>query len=219
MRSKSRLCRRVGGATLTREIDLVEEVGRIHGYDAIPEDVSVPMASSHRTQRDRVLAEVREALVAGGLDEAMTISLVEEAASEAFSPWTEAQALVSATPVLRRADRLRRSLIPSLLLARKNNEAVGNPRIELFEMARVYLPKKDSLPEEALLLGISSRGDFLAVKGIVEAIVARLNPAAVLEAADYRHELFQLGRACELRVGGKRLGYLGEVSASRAQEI
>ena len=127
---------------LTREIDLVEEVGRIHGYDAIPEDVSVPMASSHRTQRDRVLAAVREALVAGGVDEAMTISLVEEMPSEAFSPWTDAPALVSATPVFRRADRLRRSLIPSLLLARKNNEAVGNPRIELFEIARVYLPKK-----------------------------------------------------------------------------
>ena len=199
---------------LTREIDLVEEVGRIHGYDAIPEDVSVPMASSHRTQRDRVLSAVREALVAGGVDEAMTISLVEEMPSEAFSPWTDAPALVSNTPVLRRADRLRRSLIPSLLLARKNNEAVGNPRIELFEIARVYLAKQGSLPDEALLLGITSGGDFQAVKGIVEAIVARLNPAAAVEAVDYRHELFQPGRACELRIGGKRLGYLGEIDAA-----
>ena len=41
---------------LTREIDLVEEVARIHGYDKIPEDVSVPMATSHRTEIDRVLA-------------------------------------------------------------------------------------------------------------------------------------------------------------------
>ena len=108
------------------------------------------------------------------------------------------------TPVLRRADRLRRSLIPSLLLARKNNEAVGNPRIELFEIARVYLPKKGSLPDEALLLGITSSGDFLAVKGIVEAIVARLNPAAVIEAVDYRHELFRRdGRAnCALAASG-----------------
>ena len=204
---------------LTREIDLVEEVGRIHGYDAIPEDVNVPMASSHRTERDRVLAQVREALVAGGVDEAMTISMVEEMPSEAFSPWTDSPALVSATPVLRRADRLRRSLIPSLLLARKNNEAVGNARIELFEIARVYFAKKGSLPDEALLLGITSGGDFLAVKGIVEAIVARLNPAAVLEAVDYRHELFQPGRACELRIGGKRLGYLGEVSAAALKKF
>src|SRR5262245_15039648 len=49
---------------LTREIDLVEEVARIHGYDAIPEDVNVPMAASHRTDCDRVLTKVREVLVA-----------------------------------------------------------------------------------------------------------------------------------------------------------
>src|SRR5262249_46802251 len=90
---------------LTREIDLVEEVARIHGYDAIPEDVNVPMAASHRTDRDRVLAKVREALIAAGVSEAMTISLQESAASEAFSPWTDELPLVSSTPVLRRADR------------------------------------------------------------------------------------------------------------------
>ena len=47
---------------LTREIDLVEEVARIHGYDKIPEDASVPMVPSHRTREDRVLARVRHAL-------------------------------------------------------------------------------------------------------------------------------------------------------------
>ncbi len=44
---------------LTREIDLVEEVARIHGYDKIPEDVSVPMAASTRGRLDRVLDRVR----------------------------------------------------------------------------------------------------------------------------------------------------------------
>ena len=85
--------------------------------------------------------------------------------------------LESSTPVLRRADRLRTSLIPSLLEARRNNEAIGNQRIELFEIARIYLPVKDGLPDEQLMLGITSGGDFLAAKGMVEAIIARLNPA------------------------------------------
>ena len=76
---------------LTREIDLVEEVARIHGYDKIPEDVSVPMATSHRTESDRVLAKVRQVLTAAGFDEAMTLSVVEEPWSEAFSPWTDAR--------------------------------------------------------------------------------------------------------------------------------
>ena len=100
---------------LTREIDLVEEVARIHGYDKIPEDVSVPMATSHRTRVDRVLARVRQVLCAAGYDEAMTLSVVEEPWSDAFSPWTATAPLVASTPVLRRADRLRRSLVPSLL--------------------------------------------------------------------------------------------------------
>ncbi|HTQ38679.1 MAG TPA: phenylalanine--tRNA ligase subunit beta [Pirellulales bacterium] len=197
---------------LTREIDLVEEVARIHGYDAIPEDVNVPMAASHRTERDRVLAKVRETLVAAGVDEAMTISLVEPAAAEAFSPWTAAPPLVSTTPVLRRADRLRRSLIPSLLEARRHNEGLGNPRVELFEIARIYLPKNQSLPDEQLMLGMTSGGDFFTVKGIVERIISRLNPATVLDVSDCKHDLFLPGQAVELRVGGERIGYLGEVS-------
>jgi len=84
-------------ADLTREIDLIEEVARIHGYDAIPEDVSVPMATSARSIEDWVLAEVRQVLTAAGFDEALTVSVVEEDWSAAFSPWTDAPPLVEAT--------------------------------------------------------------------------------------------------------------------------
>jgi phenylalanyl-tRNA synthetase beta chain len=204
---------------LTREIDLVEEIARIHGYDAIPEDVNVPMAASHRTERDRVLEKVHETLVSAGLDEAMTISVVDPAAAEAFSPWTDAPPLIASTPVLRRADRLRRSLIPSLLEARRNNEGLANPRIELFEIARMYLAKKDSLPEEPLMLGMTSGADFFALKGVLEEVLSRLNPHAVLEVADYKHELFRPGRAVELRVAGQRLGYLGEVAPAALKKF
>ncbi len=198
---------------LTREIDLIEEVARIHGYDAIPEDVNVPMASSHRTERDRVLGRVREVLIGAGMDEAMTVSLVDEAASEAFSPWSDAQALKSTTAILRHSDRLRRSLIPSLLEARRNNEAVGNARVELFEIAKVYLPAVGGLPNEELMLGLTSAGDFLGLKGTIEAIVARLNPVSNVEVVDFNHPLFRSGRAVELQLGGERLGFLGEVSS------
>jgi phenylalanyl-tRNA synthetase beta chain len=224
---------------LTREIDLVEEVARIHGYDAIPEDVSVPMAPSHRSDSDRVMSRVRESLLSAGLDEAMTISVVEPAVSEAFSPWTDAAPLQLSTPILRRADRLRRSLIPSLLIARHTNETLANARIELFETARVYLPRADltqtdskrpgsnqpgSLPSEERMLAITSGRDFLAVKGILELVLERLNPAAELEVVDFRHELFTAGRACELRLshhrsGDRRLGYLGEISAAARQQF
>jgi phenylalanyl-tRNA synthetase beta chain len=204
---------------LTREIDLVEEVARIHGYDAIPEDVHVPMAASARTQRDRVLACVRIALVGAGVDEAMTTSAVEEAASEAFSPWTAAPALRSPTPVLRRADRLRRSLVPSLLLARRTNEAAGNPPVELFEIARVYLPRTGTLPHEELMVGLTSGGDFLRMKGLIEGMLAASNAPTALVVKAFQHPLLQAGQAVELSLGGEQFGFLGEVSAAGLKEF
>ncbi len=202
---------------LAREIDLVEEVARIHGYDKIPEDVSVPMATSHRTDEDRVLARVRHVLTAAGFDEAMTLSAVEEPWSEAFSPWTTAPPLRSSMPVLRRADRLRRSLVPSLLGARQTNESLANPVIELFEIAHVYLPQGAQLPSEELMIALTSGGDFFATKGVVEGLLAALNPAARLVVRPTAQELLDLERSAELlvSVGESRdllLGYLGEVS-------
>jgi phenylalanyl-tRNA synthetase beta chain len=197
---------------LSREIDLVEEVARIHGYEAIPEDVSVPMATSARGDEDRVLSRVRHALSAAGFDEAMTASLVEEELSSAFSPWTSAAPLVAQMPLLRRADQLRRSLVPSLLAARHTNETLSNPVIELFEIASVYLPRPGELPDEETMLAVTSGGDFFAVKGALEAVVAEINPRITVEAADASVDLLDPRQSCQLRLDGEPWGYLGEVS-------
>ena len=190
----------------------MEEVARIHGYEAIPEDVSVPMATSARSAEDRVLSRVRHALSAAGFDEAMTASMVEEDISSAFSPWTVAAPLVAQMPLLRRADRLRRSLVPSLLAARHTNETLSNPVIELFEIAAVYLPRPGGLPDEEAMLALTSGGDFFAVKGTLESVVAELNPRLALEALDAQCELLDPRRSCQLRLDGEPWGYLGEVS-------
>jgi len=207
---------------LEREIDLVEEVARIHGYDKIPEDVSVPMAASHRRDEDRVLAIVREVLTAAGYDEAMTASAVEEGGCDAFSPWTSAAPLCTATPVLGRATALRTSLTPSLLAARRTNETLANWPIELFEIAKVYLPRPGQLPAEPRMLAITSGGDYTALKGVVEAMVARLQPAALVEAVDIDAggdnangamlPLLAGSPAARLQIGGQTLGYLGQLN-------
>jgi phenylalanyl-tRNA synthetase beta chain len=204
---------------LTREIDLIEEVARIHGYEKIPEDASVPMVPSHRTREDRVLARVRHALCAAGFDEALTLSVVDENWSEAFSPWTKSPALSASMPVLRRADRLRRSLIPSLLGARRTNEALANADIELFETAKIYLPTPGSLPQEDLMLALTSGRDFLAVKGVIEGLARALNRQGRISVRPTRHELLDQARSCELWLAvpgapDQLLGYLGEVSAA-----
>ncbi len=196
---------------LTREIDLVEEVARIHGYHEIPEDVQVPMASSHRSQRDRVLERVRKALNVAGFDEILTLSAVSEGWSGAFSPWTKEPALQTPTPIIKGADLLRRSLVPSLLGVRRTNEGLGNTEIELFEVAKVYLNRPGDLPDEATLVGLCSGGDFFHAKAAIEGLLADLHCAMPLELRDTRQSLFT-ERSAELWLGDQLLGFLGEVS-------
>jgi len=198
---------------LAREIDLIEEVGRIHGYDAIPEDVGVPMVPSVRRRDDRVLEKVRRALCAAGFDEAMTLSAVDEQLSEAFSPWTDSAALQSRMPVIRGADRLRRSLVPSLLGARRTNQSLANPEIELFEIAKIYLPRPGELPREELMLSLCSGRDFSAVKGAIESILDELKIADPLEAEPTDEKLFDTNAACRLQFRGETFGYLGALGA------
>ena len=210
---------------LTREVDLIEEAGRIHGYDKIPEDVGVAMVASARSDEDRIVERMRQTLTALGYNEAMTLSAVDRAWSEAFSPWSDQPALATQAPILRRADQLRRSLVPSLLGARRFNESLANPEIELFEIAKIYLPRpalfseevgspeEAELPEEWKMLSITSGRGYSEVKGAIEALVEAVNPEAELQVADVQQPLLAAERAVDLRLGGERLGFLGELSA------
>lgn len=204
---------------LTREIDLIEEIARIYGYERIPEDVGVPMAPSYRSDEDRVLGIVRHVLTSTGFDEAMTASVVPEPWAAAFTPWSSAEPIQASTPMLKGADRLRKSVIPSLLEARRVNQSLANPVAELFETARIYLPQGNELPDERWVLAIASGGDFLRVKGVLESTVAALNPAASLTVAKTKQSFLEGERSCELRVDGQLLGYLGEVSSAGQKQF
>ncbi len=205
-------------ADLTREADLLEEVARIHGYEKIPEDVGVRMAPSHRTRQDVVLERIRHVLTASGFDEALTLSTVEPEWVEAHRPWTTEAPLVTSTPVLRRANALRQSVVPSLLGCRKTNVAMSNPVIEQFEIARVYLPRAGQLPDERLVLAIASGRELLELKGVVEALVdetigdARDLTTKAQRPGDSHGTLLEPGRTAWFLLEDAQLGYGGELS-------
>jgi phenylalanyl-tRNA synthetase beta chain len=198
---------------LTREIDLIEEVARIHGYEEIPEDVGVPMVPSAKRRDDRVFEKIRHVLTASGFDEAMTLSVVDERTSASMSPWTDQEPLQSQMPVIRGADHLRRSVTPSLLAVRRTNEALSNPEIELFEIAKVYLPRPGQLPQEELMLAINSGRGYSAVKGVIEAILCELKVTEPLDADDSDIAVLDPAAACRLRFRNEPFGYVGQLRA------
>jgi len=198
---------------LSREIDLIEEVARIHGYDKIPENVRVPMAASSRCREDRVVGKIRTLLTAAGFDEVLTLSAVDEASARAVQAWTQGDPLRSQTPIIRGADHLRTSLVPSLLGVRRTNESLSNPVIELFEIAKIYLPSP-GLPEEWWMLGISSGRPYAEVKGVFESLVAKVNPKLILVAENADLPLLDPNASCWLTLDGQLLGYVGQLSAA-----
>ena len=216
-----------------REIDLVEEITRIEGYGRVPENAVIAARPVELSARERTVRRASEVLVAAGLCEAMTRSVVAEEMAAMPSPWGEAAPLVIAPPLVRGADRLRRSLLPSLLEARAGNAAVGVDDADLFEIARAYLARRDGNDagkgpvEEPLLAGIVVGGDFSRAKGLCDVVLAGLG----LDGAGFRLGYrpidlapFARGRAAEVvleRPGraAERVAVVGEVAADVAERL
>jgi len=196
---------------LDREVDLVEEVARIHGYDKIPEHAGVSLSASHQSDLDRVRNKIRMGMLGMGFDETLTRSMVSDVWSKAFQGWSLAEPLTSSMPMVKGEDRLRVSLIPSLLGARRNNEKFSYSDIDLYEIAKVYLPKAKALPDERYMVGITSGQGFFELKGVVEALVGMLNPNVMINTIPFTDPLFAEGQGAHLTVDGTTLGYLGVV--------
>ncbi|MGI9496204.1 MAG: phenylalanine--tRNA ligase subunit beta [Mariniblastus sp.] len=215
---------------LTRDVDLVEEVGRIYGFEKIPDDVNVPMSASYRPKADRVVDKVRNVLTAAGFDEAVTPSLVPQPWSDAFTPWCDSPPLISSQPMLGVLEEyshnigtvnlLRRSLVPSLLEVRRINDYRSNVNVNLFETAKVYLPSDgNAIPDQPMKLALVSHRDFFAVKGVVEALVRELNPLAAVEVKKCDEALLDASQSGEFWLGEQRLGWIGSVSESAKKQF
>ena len=214
----------------SREIDLIEEIARIEGYQAVPENEPIAARLVTESAREQTLRRAAEVLVAAGFCEAMTRSVVGQQMEATSSPWGDVPPLVCSPPLVRGADRLRRTLVPSLLEARAGNVAVGAPRPELFEVARGYLNmaagclSPGGAPvEEPLLLAFVMGGGFAAAKGLAEAVLERLGLASTSEASVVFRpmvlDLFANGRAAEVvlqrpGLSAVRVGVVGEIAAA-----
>ena len=126
---------------LSREIDLVEEVARIHGYEKIPEDVGVPMAPSARSREDRVLEKVRQVLIGGGRRRGDDAERRRRADGRRVQPLDRRRAAAEPDAGAPRGRPAADSAwSPACWPRGATNEALANADIELFEIAKVYLP-------------------------------------------------------------------------------
>jgi phenylalanyl-tRNA synthetase beta chain len=149
-----------------REIDLVEEVSRFH-LEEVPPTMPVRRELFGRlTREQRLRRQVADVLVGCGFFEAYTYSL------QANDPHPEALVLPEPLSELQRV--LRTTLLHGLVGAARHNVNAGAEDIALFEIAHVYLPMGEALPEEPWRLGAVVSGGFYRAKGAVEQVFSAL---------------------------------------------
>jgi phenylalanyl-tRNA synthetase beta chain len=211
--------------------DLCEEVARMYGYERIPESLLADELPEQRGNRSLDLEQkIREVLVAAGLDEAITYSLTNMASVAKVEPAAadRARYLKLANPLTPEREYMRRSLLPTLLEALAPNLREQS-RALLFELGRVYLVHEGAtLPQEPRRLGIAMAGpreplswltssaapmDFFDLKGIIEALLARLNIRDHVQFVPLTNDpRLHPGRAARLvDAEGQELGILGEL--------
>ena len=203
---------------IEREVDVIEEVAIVHGYNEIPTTIPGKLpASAVLTEAQRLERRARAILRGGGLNETLSFSMMcpkdlDRCGFPADAP--ERNMLALASPMIAEQSHMRTTLLPGLLAACEANvhQRIGD--VALYEINPVFLPQVgQELPhEEKRVAGVimgnawtsawksgaeMSPVDFYWLKGIVEQLLAGLNVGEVaFERGE--HPSFAVGRCAEV---------------------
>jgi len=214
---------------ISREIDLIEEVARVHGYQQIPD--SLPFGETVpgvRTGAQVLESRLKQLLVACGLTEVVTYTFTNRKVFDRLrlpgdSKYRRTVRLRN--PLNEEQTEMRTLLYPSLLDVLARNYQRRNTDAALFETGRVYRPRDSALlPEERLRLAAALMGrtpagwrkrpeplDFFFLKGVMENLAREIGLGPLVFTAEQNEPSFHPGRTARLRAGETDLGIIGEL--------
>jgi phenylalanyl-tRNA synthetase beta chain len=216
---------------INMEVDLIEEVARLYGYDRIP--TSLPWGQQQpggRTWVQKKRQMIRHTLRDLGLNEVITYSLTSESLEQeiAYPLTVPYMPIPIAMPMSNEHAILRTNLLPQLVQVAARNRNYGVADVSIYELAKVYLASDDNqhtLPEERFQLAFllsgnyhpanwanapQKGGDFFTAKGVLTTLLERLHVTGV----DYEAivmEGFHPGRTAIIKHDNQVIGVLGQL--------
>lgn len=209
---------------IKEEADLIEDVARLVGYDAIP---SRPLRGAARIGEEpcsrRKWRTWREYLIGAGLQEVLTPPLVPPQFQEFTFLEIKKRGLRLQNPLSPDRSALRLSMLPSLLQVISLNARRGNEVVGIFELGRIYISQgEEELPLEPEILGLAvplkeevnwqqerNVFDFFKLKGLLSGLL-EAEPIQFVSLS-LPHSLHP-GRSAEIILRGQRVGIMGEAS-------
>lgn len=198
---------------LTREIDLIEEVVRIHGLDRITPRARIEIDVVGLQESVNRRRTVEQALTACGFFEVVTFSFLPMDDAQAFLH--EGHELMTLQDDRRKAEpALQASVLPGLLRCRKRNQDVGHKEMRLFEKAACFAMVNGEKAEQVMLglcLDAPDRQQGLrAMRAAIEsAATALLGKSAEVHVAAEANNWFEAGGSAVVYINGARVGVMG----------
>lgn len=181
--------------------DIIEEIARIYGYHNLPSVIMDTQIPTSRQQGANFTVEnrIKRFLSAIGLQEIYTYSMVSE--EIALQDDKLENHLKLENPLTDDRVYLRKSLIPSLNEILDQNSNVN--KLTLFEIANVYLPSKNDLPQETLRLSIISTDSYREVRGILESLLRQffVDNLSVTQNSDTMGTFYVTKNGKEIKIG------------------
>ena len=216
---------------VTIEQDLIEEVGRVFGYDNIPcNDASMPQRPQPVTERAVTRERLRLLLVDRGYQEAITYSFVDPRLQRLLFPGQPALALEN--PLSAELGEMRMSLWPGLVEALRFNLRRQQERVRLFEVGTRFEIEAGRLVESQAIAGLitgpalpeqwgeSARGaDFYDIKSDVEALFALTGRQAAISYVAAARDCLHPGRSAAIFDRDLRVGWLGQLQPELARKL
>ena len=213
------------------EEDLIEEIARLHGYDAIPSPAPrARLAMLPQTEDARPLFRVRQILADRGFQEVVNFAFVEDAWESDFA--ANAAPIRLANPIASQMSVMRSTLIGGLVANVVTNLKRKQNRVRLFETGRCFFRDAEGQPVKGFrqpwkIAGLAYGGalpeqwatpirqvDFYDIKGEVESLLA----PAVARYEKTTHPALHPGRSARVLVNGEEIGFLGELHPQWLQE-
>ncbi len=197
--------------------DLAEEVARFYGYDVIPAEMfGGKTVIGGFTQKQQLERQTGAALRALGYSEIYTYSFISPSAYDKIRLDTgsaDRNSVVILNPLGEDTSVMRTRSLPSMLETLARNGSYRNADVRLYELAKVYRPTGEALPDERLIVTLGAYGniDFFALKGAVEALLRELRVVNVTFEADGENPSYHPGRCAVVRSEQTVLGTIGQV--------
>lgn len=205
---------------LLREVDLIEEVGRVHGLDRIAIETKMPIIVRPVQPKVTACLKLGDVLIAHGYHETITFSFIAPKIAKPFLP-SGAEAVLLDDQRRKAESMLRPSLLPSLLACRKRNQDAGNRDVRLFETASIWFGRDGEVFENRKLAMLADAPDeageaLRRMRGAIEELTVHLSGDSPLRFESTQSPLFQVG--AEIRFNDQPIGTFG-LLANKTQAL